>query len=129
MSDDRIAALEKRVTELEAAVRMMVAAADEAARIRQATDDIADGKTPPAKSIVEIDREAAVMGAGAILRVILAAATPEQRTAAIGEGQPADALATLAGIDQFAPLHDDLIDLSAKARAHALTWDDLGAMS
>lgn len=60
-TDDRIAALEKRVTELEAAVRMMVAAAEEFRRIEQATDDL---KAKPARTLAEFDREEAAMAAG-----------------------------------------------------------------
>lgn len=122
-TDDRIAALEKRVTELEAAVRMMVAAAEEFRRIEQATDDL---KAKPARTLAEFDRVEAAMAAGVILRPILAAATPEQRAQAIAEGPPAHSLATLAQASHLAALRTQLLDVAEKAREHALTWDDLG---
>jgi len=116
-NDDRIAALEKRVDALEAALRVVNAAAEEMGRVRRASA----ARWPEA-----VDRDDAVMGAGVVLRPILAGATPEQRAAALAEGPPAHALTALLDVPALADQHAAIEAAARYAAAHALTWDDLG---
>jgi len=120
---EKMAALERRVEELEAIVRTLVTAAEEANRIESARDALKNG--PPALPPA-VDRDLAVMMARSILRPLLAGATPEMRAKAIAEGPPAHAIQALTEAPNLAEVNDALMKAADYASAHALTWRDLG---
>ena len=70
-NDDRIAALEKRVDALEAALRVVNAAAEEMGRVQRASAALKTAERWPEA----VDRDDAVMAAGVVLRPILAGTT------------------------------------------------------
>lgn len=122
MSDDRIGQLEERVASLEAIVRVLVTSAEERARVAAATDAL-DGND--AEMPETIDREAAVLFVGSTLRTMLAAVHPTKRAEALADSTPAEALAVAAPM--LADAHRPQITaLERYARAHSLTWADLG---
>ena len=119
MSDDRIGQLMERVEALEAQVRTLMAFVVERGRVERETE-------PAAPMPCEVDRADAVVIVGATMRLLFASLTPTYRAEALAEGSPADTLATVAASPHITESRDQLRAMEGYARAHSLTWDDLG---